>query len=103
MDNPVGRLNDLVAYQEGAVVSKTLIKKAKGTVTVFAFDHDQGLSEHSAPFAALVQVIDGEAEITISGKPYRVKAGEMIILPADQPHAVKAPTRFKMVLTMIRE
>ncbi len=96
------RMADLVAYQEDAVVSRTILKKATGTVTVFAFDRGQSLSEHTAPFEALVQVLDGEAEITIGGVPSRVAAGEMILLPAGVPHAVRALERFKMALTMIR-
>jgi quercetin dioxygenase-like cupin family protein len=94
---------DLVQYQPGSVVSKTLIDKKAGTVTLFAFDEGQGLSEHTAPFDALVNVLDGEAEIRISGKPRLVKAGEIIIMPAKEPHALKALTRFKMMLVMIRE
>lgn len=93
---------DLVAYQDGAVVSKTVIKKETGSVTLFAFDAGQGLSEHIAPFDALVSVLDGEVEIMISGQPYIVKAGEMVILPVNEPHSLKAITRFKMMLTMIR-
>ena len=96
------RLAELVNYQEGAVVSRTLVKRATGTVTVFAFDEGQGLSEHTAPFAALVQVLEGEAEVSVSGKPLATKAGEAVLLPAQQPHAIKATTRFKMLLTMIR-
>jgi quercetin dioxygenase-like cupin family protein len=96
------KLADLVTGQEGAVVSREIIKKASGNVTVFAFDEGQGLSEHTAPFDALVQVLEGEVEITISGKPRGVKAGEAILMPAHEPHALKALTRFKMVLTMIR-
>lgn len=92
----------LVDYQEGAVVSRTLIKKTAGTVTVFAFDGGQALSEHTTPYDALVQVLDGRAEVTIAGAPYAVGAGEMVILPGHVPHAVRAPERFKMVLTMIR-
>ena len=95
-------LVDAVAYQEGAVVSKTVIDKKSGTVTLFAFAQGQGLSEHTAPFDALIQVLEGEAEIRISGAPIRVRAGEMIILPANEPHALKAVERFKMMLTMIR-
>lgn len=95
-------LVDAVAYQEGAVVSKTVIDKKSGTVTLFAFAQGQGLSEHTAPFDALIQVLEGEAEIRISGTPIRVRAGEMIILPASEPHALKAVERFKMMLTMIR-
>ena len=95
-------LVDAVAYQEGAVVSKTVIDKKSGTVTLFAFAQGQGLSEHTAPFDALIQVLEGEAEIRISGAPIRVRAGEMIVLPASEPHALKAVERFKMMLTMIR-
>lgn len=92
----------LVDYQDDAVVSRTIIKKATGTVTAFAFDRGQGLSEHTVPFDALVQVLDGEAELTIEGKPYRVADGRMLIMPAGKPHAVTAVERFKMLLTMIR-
>lgn len=95
-------LADLADYQEGSVVSRTLIKQEQGTMTLFAFDRGQGLSEHTAPFDALVQVLEGEAEVTIDGQPHRLQAGEMIIMPADKPHALKAPRRFKMLLTMIR-
>jgi len=95
--------NDLLDYQEGSVVSRTLIDKKTGTVTLFAFDEGQGLSEHTAPFDALVHIIDGEAEITISGKGIHVKGGEMIIMPAHEPHALRALKRFKMVLIMIRQ
>ena len=91
----------LVDYQEGAVVSRTLVKKEKGTVTVFAFDRDQALSEHTVPHDALVQVVDGEAEITVGGTPHLVSAGEIIMMPANVPHAVKATDRFKMILTML--
>ncbi|MBI4166932.1 MAG: cupin domain-containing protein [Acidobacteria bacterium] len=97
-----GKLSDLVGYQEGSVVSKTLIAKKTGTVTLFAFDEGQGLSEHSAPFDATVCLLDGEAEMTVSGKPFRVREGEIVILPANEPHAVRALTRFKMLLIMIR-
>jgi len=90
-------------YQEGSVVSRTIINKKTGTVTFFAFDEGQGLSEHTAPFDALVYILDGEAEITISGKPVKVSEGEMLIVPANHPHALKAVKRFKMVLTMVRE
>jgi len=97
-----GNLNDLIDYQEGSVVSKEVIKKDKGTVTLFAFDKGQGLSEHTAPFDALVYVFDGKAQIVISGKPRHLKAGEVIIMPANNPHALKAEERFKMMLVMIR-
>jgi quercetin dioxygenase-like cupin family protein len=93
---------ELVNYQDGAVVSREIVKKPTGSVTVFAFDMGQGLSEHTAPFDALVQVLEGEAEITISGKPHCLKGGELILMPANQPHALKALKRFKMLLTMIR-
>jgi quercetin dioxygenase-like cupin family protein len=92
----------LIDYQSGAVVSKTVIKKPTGTVTVFAFAKGEGLSTHSAPFDALVYILDGEALITISGKSTRVKKGEMIIMPADKPHALKALKPFKMVLVMVK-
>ena len=94
--------DDLLDYQEGSVVSRTIINKKTGTVTLFAFDEGQGLSEHTAPFDALVYLIDGEAEITISGKPLHLKKGEMVIMPANEPHALKAVKRFKMILTMIK-
>lgn len=93
---------DLVAYQEGAVVSRTLINKGVGTVTVFSFDQGQGLSEHTAPYDAMVEILDGEAEITIAGKMQLVKAGEMLIMPANQPHALHGAKAFKMMLIMIR-
>jgi len=92
----------LIAYQEGSVVSRTIIDKEAGTVTLFAFDQGQGLSEHTAPYDALVQILDGEANITISGKTIAVGQGEMTIMPANHPHALSAVTRFKMLLTMIR-
>ncbi len=98
----VSRLIDLAEYQKGSIVSRTIIDKKTGTVTLFSFDEGQGLSEHTAPFDALVCVLDGEAEITIAGKPLRVKAGEMTIMPANRPHALKAVKRFKMLLVMIR-
>jgi len=96
------KLASVVDYQDGSVVSREIIKKATGTVTVFAFDKGQGLSEHTTPFDALVCLLDGEAEITISGRPFRVTTGEMIIMPANEPHALKAVNRFKMMLTMIK-
>ncbi len=96
------KLVDLVDYQEGSVVSRTIIDKKTGTVTLFAFDEAQRLSEHTAPYDASVCVLDGEAEIVISGKPVRLPAGEMVILPANEPHAVNAVTKFKMLLIMIR-
>ena len=96
-------IKGLVSYQTGSVVSRTLIDKSVGTVTVFAFDHGQGLSEHTAPFDALVQIIDGTADITIDGSLHTVKEGEMIIMPANRPHSLKANPQFKMLLTMIRK
>jgi quercetin dioxygenase-like cupin family protein len=96
------RLVDAVEYQAGAVVSRALLDGKTGTVTLFAFDRGQGLSEHTAPFDAWVQVLDGEADVFISGRTHRVKAGEMIIMPANQPHALTAVERFKMALVMIR-
>lgn len=96
------RLTDLVDYQEGSVVSRTIIGKETGTVTLFAFDEGEGLSEHTTPFDALVHLLDGEAEITISGKTLRLGEDEMVIMPANQPHALKAVKKFKMILTMIK-
>jgi len=96
------RMIDLVDYQEDSIVSRTVIDKSAGTLTLFAFDKGQGLSEHTAPFDALVYIIDGEAEVTLSGKPVQLKHGEMVIMPANQPHALRAVDRFKMMLTMIK-
>jgi quercetin dioxygenase-like cupin family protein len=96
------RLGDLVQYQPGSVVSRTILKRPNGTVTLFAFDQGQGLSEHTAAFDALVQVIEGEGEFTIAGKAFHLIAGQTILLPANQPHAVLASARFKMLLTMLR-
>ena len=95
-------LQDLVNYQDGTIVSREVINKKAGTVTVFAFAEGQGLSEHTAPFDAFVYILDGEVEILISQRPYRLKAGEMIIMHVHEPHALKAVTRFKMLLIMIR-
>ena len=95
-------LADLIQYQTDSVVSRTLIDKQAGTITLFAFDKNQGLSEHHAPYDALVYIIEGEAEITISGKPLSLKTGEATIMPANEPHALTAKTKFKMLLTMIR-
>lgn len=95
-------LSDLVSYQDGSVVSKTLIDKKIGTVTMFSFGAGQGLSEHTAPYDAFVQVVDGEAEVVINGKPQIVSAGQIIIMPANIPHELKAVTPFKMLLVMIR-
>ncbi|MGA8075625.1 MAG: cupin domain-containing protein [Candidatus Acidiferrales bacterium] len=98
----VVHLSDLVNYQDGAVVSRTLVTRATGTLTLFAFDEGQGLSEHTAPFDAVAHVLEGQAEIVVSGKPLRTTAGEAVLMPANQPHSLKALTRFKMLLTMIR-
>ena len=92
----------LIDYQQGAVVSRTVINKKTGTVTVFAFDKGQGLSEHTTPFDALVHLLDGRGEVTISGRPLQLKSGEMVIMPANEPHALRATERFKMMLVMIR-
>jgi len=96
------KLADLVSYQEGSVVSRQITKADAGNVTLFAFDAAQELSEHTAPFDALLYLLDGEAEIRVSGKPYMLNAGDAIIMPANEPHAVKAKIKFKMLLTMIR-
>ncbi len=96
-------VRDMVSYQSGSVVSRTIIDKSVGTVTVFAFDSGQGLSEHTAPFDALVQIIEGIADITIAGSIHTVREGEMIIMPANKPHSLKANPRFKMLLIMIRQ
>jgi len=98
----VQTLTGLIAYQDSAVVSKTLLDKGIGTITLFAFDEGQGLSEHTAPFDAYVQVVDGEGEITISGTKFTLQAGQMILMPANEPHSVKAVKKFKMLLVMIR-
>jgi len=97
-----GKLSESVNYQDGSIVSKAIIKGEKGTVTLFAFDKGQGLSEHTAPFDALVYNFDGKAEVIIEGKPHPLEAGEIIIMPANKPHALKAIERFKMLLVMIR-
>ena len=93
---------ELIGYQEGTIVSRVILKAEAGSVTLFAFDAGQELSEHTAPFDALVHVLDGEAEVRISGQPFHLKTGEAILMPANQPHAVKATKQFKMLLTMIR-
>ena len=98
----VKQLVDMLQYQSGSIVSHVLLKNKGGTVTLFAFDVGEGLSEHTAPFDALVVVTDGEADIEIAGESFRVRQGETILLPANRPHAVKAATRFKMLLIMIR-
>lgn len=96
-------LAEMIKYQSGTIVSRTIINKKTGTVTLFAFEAGQELSEHTAPFDALVYVLDGETEITIAGKPLRLCAGQIVMMPAGKPHAVKAVKRFKMMLVMIRE
>lgn len=101
-ENP-SKLKDLIQYQEGVVASRTVIDKKAGTVTIFAFDKGQGLSEHIAPYDALVYALDGETEIIISGKKHELKEGEMVVMPAGAPHSLKTNTKFKMMLIMIRE
>ena len=96
------RLADLVSYQDGSVVSRAIVKRGTGTITLFAFDEGEGLTEHTAAFDAVAHVLEGEVEITVSGKPLRSTTGEAVFLPANQPHALKAVGRFKMLLTMIR-
>lgn len=96
------KTSELVNYQTDAVVSKTLIARPTGTVTLFAFDQGQGLSEHTAPFDAMVSILDGEAEVIIAGQSHVLQAGEMIIMPAGEPHALNAVQKFKMLLTMIK-
>jgi len=98
----VQKLTDLVGYQDGSVVSREIIHKSTGTETLFAFDEGQGLSEHTAPFDALVHVVDGEVEVTISGKSYHLSQGDYVILPAGETHALKAKSKFKMLLVMIK-
>ena len=98
----ISNLNDLIEYQEGSVVSRTLIDKEAGTVTLFAFADGQGLSEHTAPFDAMVQVLEGTVEVKINGKPITLNQGEITIMPANKPHALSAKSRFKMLLTMIK-
>ena len=99
----ISRLVDMVSYQDGSIVSKEIIKKDAGTVTLFAFDKGQGLSEHTAPFDALVNIVDGQAEVKISGEPFIVKQGEMIIMPANKSHSLQAIERFKMLLVLIKK
>ena len=99
---PIGKLLELVEYQKDSVISKTLIDKKTKTVTIFAFAEGQGLSEHTAPLDALVSILDGEAEITVAGKQFHLKAGEMITLPANKPHSLKAIKKFKMMLVMTK-
>ena len=98
----VVKVCELIDYQEGSVVSRVILETETGTVTLFAFAEGQGLSEHTAPFDALVHLIDGEAEVTISGQSLHIREGELVIMPANKPHALKAVTKFKMLLTMLR-
>ena len=95
-------VNDLVNYQDESVVSRTLIKKETGTITLFAFSKGQALSEHTAPFDAMVYILEGKAKITIAGNPNTLESGQMIVMPANKPHALKAVEKFKMMLTLIR-
>ena len=96
-------VNDLVAYQPGSVASRMIVFKKAGTITLFSFDVGEGLSEHTAPYDAVLMVTDGTAEVQIAGTPYTVRTGDMVIMPANKPHAVFARERFRMILTMIRE
>ncbi|MCP5063474.1 MAG: cupin domain-containing protein [Ignavibacteriae bacterium] len=96
------KTNDLISYQDDSVISRTLVKKDTGTITLFAFDEGQGLSEHTAPFDALAQIVEGNAEIKIDGKVFSLESNEMIIMPANKPHALKALSKFKLLLTMIK-
>lgn len=102
LTSQAANLTALIEYQEGSVVSRTIIDKPTGTLTLFAFDKGQGLSEHTAPFDALVYLLDGAAVVTISGKPLKMKQGEIVIMPANQPHALRATQPFKMMLVMIK-
>jgi len=101
MGKPVN-VKELAEYQKDAIVSRTLIDRKTGTVTFFAFDEGQGLSEHSAPYDALVHIVEGAAEVKVSGEVYAVKEGELLLIPAKAPHALRAVKRFKMILTMVR-
>jgi quercetin dioxygenase-like cupin family protein len=103
MKSEVKKITELIEYQEETIVSRTILNKNNGTITLFAFDKNQELSEHTAPFDALLQVLDGKVEVLIASKQYFLKTGEMIIMPANKPHAVKAVNKFKMMLCMIKE
>lgn len=104
MSSPeVLNVKEIIQYQKESIVSKLLVNKDTGTITLFAFDAGQGLSEHTAPFDAIAQIIDGNVEIIISGEKFNLKAGEMIIMPANEPHALTATTKFKMMLIMIKK
>ena len=102
MKSKILSFNDLIEYNDDAIVSKIIVNSEKGSITIFAFDEGQGLSEHTAPFDATVQIIEGEAEIIISEESFKLSMGNMIIMPANKPHAVKSITKFKMILTMIK-
>jgi quercetin dioxygenase-like cupin family protein len=105
-ENLAGKIlepKELIAYQEGSVVSRMIVYKKSGTLTLFAFDAGEGLSEHTAPYDAIATIIDGEAEISIEKEPFLLKEGQMAIMPANKPHALHAHQRFKMLLTMIHE
>ena len=102
ISSQIFNLADMVSYQDGSVVSREIVSSKAGTITIFAFDKGQGLSEHTAPFDAFVQVLDGEALITISGEEFHLNAGELIIMPADKPHALSATEKFKMLLVLIK-
>ena len=102
MKSKILSFNDLIEYNDDAIVSKIIVNSEKGSITIFAFDEGQGLSEHTAPFDATVQIIEGEAEIIISEESFKLSMGKMIIMPANKPHAVKSITKFKMILTMIK-
>jgi quercetin dioxygenase-like cupin family protein len=102
LTSQIHKIIELINYQDGAIVSRMLINKKSGSVTLFAFDKEQKLSEHTAPFDALVQILDGETEISISDKKFLLKQGDSIIMPANKPHAIKAVKKFKMILTMIK-
>ncbi len=102
LQGKVLRLADLVAYQDGTVASRMIVNNRSGSITLFSFDEDEGLSEHTAPYDAVVTILDGECEVWIAGETHHMSAGETIIFPADVPHALSAITRFKMSLTMIR-
>jgi len=102
-DNLVMNINSMLEYQDGAVVSRTIVKEKTGTITIFAFDKGQALSEHTAPFDAVVQVIEGELQVSIDGKAHNLNAGQLIIMPANIPHALQATEKFKMILSMIKK
>lgn len=102
LESKASNLENLISYQEGSIVSRTIIDKKSGTITLFAFDENQGLSEHTTPYDAVVYVLDGEADVTISGQLFRLRKGEITVMPANKSHALSAKTKFKMLLTMIK-